>query len=364
MYVHQLKNWPKLEWDIEQLQPMLAEVHRRRGQIMGQMSALGFKVQESTMLDALTQDVVKSSEIEGEKLSEDQVRSSIARRLGLEIARAVPADRHVEGVVEMMLDATQHYANPLSEDRLFGWHAALFPTGRSGMYKITVGNWRTGPMRVVSGAMGRERVHFEAPNYDRVAEEMNAFLNWFGTFDQIDPVIKAAVAHFWFVTIHPFDDGNGRITRAITDMQLARADNSPQRFYSMSAQILKDRKGYYEQLERAQRGDLDITEWLNWFLDCLYNSMDQTEKVLEGVLQRSKFWNYHRETQLNARQKLMLEQLLDSFFGKLNTSKWAKMAKCSHDTALRDIQDLIDKGILEKEPEGGRSTNYILLPPS
>jgi len=360
MYIHHLKDWVRFTWDTAVLQPKLAELHRRRGQIMGQMEALGFTIREHTMLNTLTQDVVKSSEIEGEKLTEDQVRSSIARRLGLEWVGILPADRHVDGIVDMMLDATQHYNAPLSEKRLFAWHSALFPMGQSGLYKIRVGNWRNGPMQVVSGAMGRERVHFEAPGHERISHEMSIFLNWLNTFHQIDPILKAGIAHFWFVTIHPFDDGNGRITRALTDMLLARADQSAQRFYSMSAQILRERKDYYAQLERAQRGDRDITAWLKWFIDCLYTSMNETETVLTGVLQRNQFWERHRETPLNARQQDMLAQLLDGFFGKLNTSKWAKMAKCSHDTALRDIQDMIDKGILEKASEGGRSTSYVL----
>lgn len=364
MYVYQLQNWPNFSWDLEALLPLLGTVRHRQGKILGQMSALGFKVQEMALLDTLTLDVVKSSEIEGERLNEEQVRSSIARRLGIDLAGAVPAERNVDGVVEMMLDATQNYLEPLSEDRLFGWHAALFPVGRSGMHKITVGNWRTpeaGPMQVVSGAMGRERVHFEAPSAERLGAEMKIFLDWFNIETAIDPVIKAAMAHLWFVTIHPFDDGNGRITRALTDMLLARADDSHLRFYSMSAQILREKTAYYDLLESTQKGGLDITSWIKWFLECLFHAMDHTEETLSGVLQRKQFWDRHQDTVFNDRQRKMITVLLDGFFGSLNTSKWAKMTKSSADTALRDIQGLVDKGVLDKEPGGGRSTSYILV---
>lgn len=364
MYVHQLKNWPELTWDLEALMPVLSTVRHRQGKILGQMSALGFEMRERALLETLTADVVKSSEIEGEKLNEDQVRSSIAKRLGIELAGAVPAERNVEGVVEMMLDATQNYSKELTADRLFNWHAALFPTGRSGMQRITVADWRNadaGPMQVVSGPMGRERVHFEAPTAERLPQEMEKFLTWFNRETDTDPVIKAAVAHLWFVTIHPFDDGNGRITRAITDMQLARADESPLRFYSMSAQILKERPAYYELLESTQKGGLDITSWIKWFLECLNHSIDQTEQTMSAIMQRKAFWEKHRETSFNPRQQKMIAVLLDDFFGSLNTSKWAKMTKSSADTALRDIQDLVDKGVLEKTDAGGRSTSYTLV---
>ena len=341
-------------------------MRHRQGKLLGQMNALGFKPKETTFLDTLTLDVIKSSEIEGEHLNIDQVRSSIARHLGIDIAGAVPADRYVDGVVEMMLDATQKYDEELTEDRLFGWHAALFPTGRSGMYKIAVGSWRAsegGPMQVVSGAMGKEKVHFEAPEATRLPEEMSLFLNWFNKNKQNDPVIKAAIAHLWFVTIHPFDDGNGRITRALTDMLLCRADQSPQRFYSMSAQILREKKTYYNLLENTQKGNLDITKWISWFLDCLFRSMDHTEEAIADVFDKNRFWQYHSETSLNSRQRQMVDSLLDDFFGNLTSSKWAKMTKTSSDTALRDIQDLINKGILIKEQGGGRSTNYSLVIP-
>lgn len=364
MYIHQLTNWPDFSWDTEALLPLLGGVRHRQGKILGQMTALGFKIQSDTLLATLTMDVLKSSEIEGERLNADQVRSSIARRLGIEIAGSVPADRNVEGVVEMMLDATQQYAQPLTADRLFDWHGALFPTGRSGMHKITVGDWRgpeAGPMQVVSGAMGKEKVHFEAPDAIRLNDEMNNFLEWFNQEGGTDPVLKAAVAHLWFVTIHPFDDGNGRIARALTDMLLARADGSTQRFYSMSAQILREKSGYYNLLESTQKGGLDITSWIKWFLECLYQSMDYTEGTISNVFNRNLFWERHRETILNNRQQYMISSLMDAFYGKLTSSKWAKMTKSSSDTALRDIQDLMNKGILEKEPGGGRSTNYILV---
>lgn len=364
MHIHQLKDWPNFIWNSEKILPVLGNVRHRQGKLLGQMNALGFRLKETAFLDTLTLDVTKSSEIEGEYLNTDQVRSSIARRLGIDLAGAVPADRDVDGVVEMMLDATQKYEEDLTEERLFGWHAALFPTGRSGMYKITVGDWRTsaaGPMQVVSGAMGKEKVHFEAPEAEKLLSEMDPFLAWFNGKSQNDPVIKAAIAHLWFVTIHPFDDGNGRITRALTDMLLARADQSPQRFYSMSAQILREKNAYYDLLEHTQKGGLDITEWISWFLDCLFHSMDHTEETLAGVFDRNRFWEHHGKTALNSRQRQMVDRLLDGFFGNLTSSKWAKMTKSSPDTALRDIQDLISKGILIKEEGGGRSTNYALV---
>jgi len=364
MYIHQLNDWPSFTWDTEAIHVRLGEVRHRQGRILGLMSSAGFKLQENAVLDTLTLDVTKSSEIEGVKLNTDQVRSSIARRLGIEIAGAVPADRNVDGVVEMMLDATQRYTDDLTADRLYDWHAALFPTGRSGMHKITVAAWRTaeaGPMQVVSGAMGKEKVHFEAPEAGKLPVEMNMFLKWFNAEPATDVVLKAAIAHLWFVTIHPFDDGNGRITRAITDMQLARADGTSQRFYSMSAQVLKEKAIYYEMLEQTQKGDLNITCWLSWFLDCLFNAMNHTEETLKAVVNRTQFWEKNREVLLNSRQQYMVSKLLDEFNGKLTTTKWAKMTKSSPDTALRDIQDLIEKGILEKDAGGGRNTAYSLI---
>lgn len=359
MYIYQEKKWPAFTWEATRLNTRLGEVRHRQGKILGHMQALGFKLQEETMLQALTQDVVNSSGIEGEILNPEQVRSSIAKRLGIDVAGTVKAERYVEGVVEMMLDATQHYDHPLTADRLFGWHAALFPTGRSGLYKIKVGGWRDDSMEVTSGPMGREKVHFEAPGADRVPGEMTTFLDWMNGEQDLDPVIKAAVAHFWFVTIHPFDDGNGRIARAIADLQLARADNSKQRFYSMSAQILQERNEYYDILEKSQKGDMNITMWLEWFLNCLYRSMEHTEQTINKIITRGKFWETWRDVEFNARQTKMLQALLDDFFGTLSVSKWAKMAKTSTDTALRDIQDLLDKDILEREGSG-RSTRYRL----
>ncbi|MCS3735701.1 Fic family protein [Mucilaginibacter dorajii] len=366
MYIHQLKNWPNFTWDADPILPVLGKVRHRQGLILGQMNSLGFRLKEDTILETLTLDVLKTSEIEGEKLNTDQVRSSIARRLGIDIAGAVPASRDVEGVVEMLLNATQHYKDPLTEDRLYGWHSALFPTGRAGMHKITVGAWRTpdaGPMQVVSGAIGKEKVHFEAPEAARLAAEMQLFIHWFNGNNENDLVIKAAIAHLWFVTIHPFDDGNGRIARALTDLLLARADDTSQRFYSMSAQILNEKTAYYHLLETTQKGGLDITSWINWFLACLDHAMDHTEEVLSRIFTRNSFWEHNRDVDFNSRQHQMITNLLDDFYGKLTTGKWSKMAKCSVDTALRDIQDLVDKGIMEKETGGGRNTSYTLILP-
>ncbi len=360
MYIYQRKDWPLFTWNAEVITPLLGEVRHRQGKILGVMQGLGFRLQEETVLKTLTLDVVKSSEIEGEQLNPEQVRSSIARRLGIEIAGAVPAERDVEGVVEMLLDATQRYDAPLSDQRLFGWHAALFPIGRSGMYKIKTAAWRDDAMQLTSGPMGKETVHFEAPSADKVPTEMIAFLDWFNAGQDIDPVLKAAFAHLWFVTIHPFEDGNGRIARAITDMQLARADQSKQRFYSMSAQIQADRNHYYDILESTQNGDLDITPWLEWFLNCLLHSMEQTDETISLTLKRAQFWEAQRTTDFNSRQQKVLQLLLDDFFGKLTVSKYAKITKVSTDTSLRDIQDLIAKGILKQEGSG-RSTSYLIV---
>jgi len=363
MYIHQLKQWPNFTWDYQQLSGKLSHIRYRQGKVLGQMNMMGFILKEEALLQTLTLDVVKSSEIEGEMLNTEQVRSSIAKHLGIAIGGLKPVSRHIEGVVELMLDATQKYNEPLTKNRLYNWYGSLFPTGRSGLAKIQVGKWRTGikgPMQVISGAAGRERVHFEAPNAQLVDEEMSVFLDWFEAKQTIDPVLKAAIAHLWFVTIHPFDDGNGRITRAITDMQLARADHTEQRFYSMSAQIQKERSAYYHMLEITQKGNLDITGWLNWFLDCLDRSMDSTDETLQKINQRNRFWETQRNTPFNTRQQKMLDILLGDFYGKLNVSKWAKITDCSTDTALRDIQDLIAKGVIEKDEGGGRSTAYRL----
>lgn len=327
------------------------------------MEALGFPLRAEAVLYVLTEDVLKTSEIEGEILDRQQVRSSIARRLGMDISGLVEADRNVEGVVEMMLDATQNYAQPLTAERLFGWHAALFPTGRSGMSRITVGTWRAaegGPMQVVSGPIGRERIHYGAPESQRLDGEMNRFLDWFETAAP-DPVLKAGIAHLWFVTIHPFDDGNGRIARAIADLALARAEGTVQRFYSMSAQIRTERKAYYDMLESTQKGDQDITPWLLWFIGCLDRAFDGAETILASVMRKARFWESMAGQALNARQRKVINCLLDGFEGKLTNAKWAAMTKASPDTALRDINDLIQRGILERDSAGGRSTNYSIV---
>lgn len=359
MYAHQKKDWPQFTWDAQNISTQLGAVRHRQGRILGQMQGLGFRLREEAMLKTLTMDVMKSSEIEGELLNPEQVRSSIARRLGIEIAGTVPAERNVEGIVEMMLDASQKFNEPLTAERLHDWHAALFPTGRSGMFKIKVGAWRDGTMQVTSGPMGKETIHFDAPAAERLPHEMKAFLEWMEQKTNVDPVIKAAIAHLWFVTIHPFDDGNGRIARAIADLQLARADASTQRFYSMSAQIQAERNAYYDILERTQKGDLDITPWLEWFLHTLMRAMEQTDETIARTLARAKFWETHRNTHLNARQHKILGMLLDDFFGNLRASKYATITKTSADTALRDLRDLVDKGILEQQG-GGRSTFYRL----
>lgn len=360
-YIHQKNNWPTFTWNNDELQLLLGAVRNLQGKLTGKMEAIGFNLKSEASLETLTLDVLKSAEIEGEILNADQVRSSIARKLGMDISGLVPSDRNTDGMVDMMIDATQKYEDKLTKERLFAWHAALFPLGRSGMFEITVAQWRnnsTGPMQVVSGAMGKEKVHFEAPHSDLLEMEMRAFVTWVNSYKKIDPVLKAAIAHLWFITIHPFDDGNGRIARALTDMLLARSDNSSQRFYSMSAQIRKERKQYYNILEKTQKGNLNITEWLNWFLNCLLNALKTTDVVLGQILQKSKFWKRHEKTIFNNRQLLIVNKLLDGFDGKLTSSKWAKIGKCSSDTALRDIQDLINKEVLKKDGAGGRSTNY------
>ena len=364
VYIHEKAEWPEFEWDLDEVSKRLAAVRHKQGRLLGRMGSLGFNLKAEASLQTLTEEVVKSSEIEGEILDRDQVRSSIARRLGMDIGALTPAERHVEGVVELMLDATQKYDQDLTAKRLFDWHAALFPTGRAGMQKITVGGWRTeqaGPMQVISGPFGRERVHFEAPAAKRLETEMKAFLDWFNTDQGQDPVIKAALAHLWFVTIHPFEDGNGRIARAIADLALARSEQSTQRFYSMSAQIRKERKAYYDILEQTQRGTLDITDWLEWFLDCLGRAFDGAETIIGNVLHKATFWEKHGMSDLNDRQRLILNRLLEGFEGKLTSSKWEKIAKVSQPTATRDINDLIKRGILQKDEAGGRSTSYSLI---
>ena len=362
-YIHDLTDWPRFRWKQERLAERLAKVRHRQGRLIGRMEALGFQFRAEAVLQILTEEVLKSSEIEGELLDREQVLSSIARRLGMDIGGLTTADRHVEGVVEMMLDATQRYAEPLTEERLFSWHAALFPTARSGMRAITVGAWRddkSGAMQVVSGAIGKERVHYEAPSAVRLKKEMYKFLDWFNRDETMDLVLKAGIAHLWFVTIHPFDDGNGRIARAIADMVLARSEESAQRFYSMSSQIRQERKAYYEILEATQKSDLEITPWLEWFLDCLNRAFDRAATTLAAVLRKVRFWEQHAGTSFNDRQRKIINQMLNGFEGKLTSSKWAKLAKCSHDTALRDIEDLVRKGVLVKDAAGGRSTSYSL----
>lgn len=363
LQIHKLEDWPKFHWNREALIGSLASVRYRQGLLIGHMEDLGFGLRQEAILQTLTADVLKSSEIEGERLDAKQVRSSIARHLGIDIGALQPPDRHVEGIVEMMLDATRHYDRPLTSDRLFAWHVCLFPSGRSGMGRIRTGCWRddsTGPMRVTSGPVGRERVHFVAPAATRLSAEMRDFLEWFNTDVKIDPVLKAGVAHLWFVTIHPFDDGNGRMARAIADMALARSENSSQRFYSLSARIRQERSAYYAILEQTQKGTTDITRWLEWFLGCLGRAIEGAQTALATVLARAHFWQFVGSFPINERQRLVLNRLLDGWEGKLTTSKYAKIAKCSQDTALRDILPLVERGILVRNPERGRSTGYAL----
>lgn len=361
MYIHERDKWWEFSYDAGRVMSVLGEVRAKQGWVLGQMAMLGFDFQEEALLSALSVELTRSSEIEGETLNLTEVRSSIARRLGLETAGMPPASRYVEGVVEMLLDATQRYDEPMSDDRLFGWHNVLFPSGRSGLYTIEVGHYRTGDMQVVSGAMGHERIHYQAPAPERVPEEMRRFIEWINTPPDTDAIIKAGIAHLWFVSIHPFDDGNGRITRALTDMLLARSEHSSRRFYSMSAEIKLMQKEYYDVLERTQKGDGDITEWLLWFLRCLQKALESTECTLSAVVDKARFWETHKDMTFNERQRKLINMLFDGFFGKLTSGKWAKIAKCSTDTALGDIKDLVGKGILRKNEEGGRSTSYSLV---
>lgn len=364
MYLHQRDNWWDFRYDSSAIINRLAAVRAKQGMLLGKMNSLGFSLQDEAVLTSMALEVIKSSEIEGEILNLNQVRSSLAKRLGFDISTSVPVSRYIEGVVEMMLDATQHYAVPMTDERLFGWHNVLFPSGMSGLYKIEVGRYRSGEMQVVSGAMGREKVHYEAPAPERVPEEMARFIAWLNENNaSLDPVLKAGIAHLWFVSIHPFDDGNGRITRAITEMLLCRADGSGKRFYSMSYQISLEKNKYYDVLEKTQKGNGDITEWLLWFLDCLDKAIESTTETLSSVLSKARFWDVHKEDRFNERQMKIVNMLFDDFFGKLTTSKWAKIAKCSSDTALNDINDLISKGVLKKNEEGGRSTSYSIIVP-
>ena len=363
VYIHQQDNWPNFFWDEGLVASALASVRYKQGRVIGLINTLGFTQKNASQLETLAQDVLKSSEIEGELLDLQQVRSSLARKLGISIAGMKESDRKVDGVVEMMLDATQNYDEPLNKNRMFNWHAALFPTGRNTMYKINVAKYRDdkgGAMQVISGAMSKEKVHFEAPDAKLLTKEMNTFFAWLNKKSKIDDVVKAAVAHLWFVTIHPFDDGNGRIARALSDMLLTSSEQGNQRYYSMSAAICKNRKQYYNSLEATQKGNLDITKWLLWFLSCMDEALSETEKSYNTVLQKASFHYKHRKTKLNDRQRKMVNKLFDGIDGLLNTSKWAKMDKCSQDTAHRDIMQLIDLKVLKQASGGGRNTNYVL----
>lgn len=362
-YIYQQTDWPNFRWDNDKIIHLLGSVRHLQGKLVGKMEGLGFDLKNEANLETLSLDVVTSSDIEGEKLNRNQVRSSVARHLGLEIAGLVHSDRNVDGVVEMMMDAIVHSDKDLTKERLLDWQSSLFPSGRSGLYKIITGNWRddsTGPMQVVSGPLGREKIHYQAPPARIVDQEMSRLLDWFNGEHNLDPVLKASLTHLWFVTIHPFEDGNGRIARALTDMILTRADGIKQRFYSMSSQIRKERKEYYHILEKTQKGSLNVTEWIIWFLNCLYHAMLSADKVLVRVLHKQAFWNKHTGKTLNDRQIKMLNRILDGFEGKVTSSKWAKIMKCSSDTALRDIQDLVGKEMLKKEQAGGRSTSYVI----
>ena len=364
LYIHDQPGWPDLHWDNDALVNRLAGVRHRQGRLIGRMESLGFATRQEAVLDTLTRDTVDSSGIEGEILNPEQVRSSVARNLGLDIGGLTPVDRDVEGIVELMLDATRNYAQPLDAGRLFDWHASLFPTGRSGLSRIAVGAWRddsSGPMQVLSGPIGRERVHFQAPSADRIPGEMESFLAWFNSETGTDGVLKAGLAHLWFVTIHPFADGNGRIARAITGMALAQAEASPQRFYSMSSQVRQDHSDYYRILERTQRGTTDVSQWMDWFLECLDRAIQSAESSLDSVLEKARFWDRVAHHSLNDRQRLVINRLLGDFRGNMTTSKWATLAKCSPDTALRDISELVDLGVMTRNLAGGRSTSYSLL---
>lgn len=361
MYIWQQSDWPHLTYNHTRVAVLLARVHQAQGHLLGSMHNIGADVRDQASLSVLTEDVLKTSEIEGEKLNPDSVRSSLARRLGVDIGGLAPSDRHVDGVVSMVLDAIQQHQQPLTAQRLFGWHAAMFPTGYSGLSKIRVGSWRDdaqGPMQVISGPVSRQKVHYQAPPASWLEAEMSDFLIWFDTQSQDDPVIKAALAHLWFVTIHPFEDGNGRIARAVGDMALARAERSAQRFYSLSAQIQKERKDYYDWLERTQKGLLDVSDWLEWFLGCLLRAVEGAQVTLFAVLQKAGFWQRWAATPMNDRQIKILNKLLDGFDGKLTSSKWALIGKCSQDTALRDITELLKLGVLKKLGASGRSTSY------
>ena len=366
MYIHERENWIDFNWDNTKILPTLASVRHLQGRLLGQMESLGFDLTERATLESLILDVVDTSKIEGEFLNPELVRSSIARKLGIEGAEFVSTPRNIEGVVDVLLDATQNYIKPLTQERLFGWHNSLFQSGFSGYVKIDVAQYRSAEMKVISGAFGREKIHFEAPAPERVAQEMNLFLSWLNNENQLDLVLKSAISHLWFVTIHPFDDGNGRLARAIMDMLLARSDGSKIRFYSMSNQIFKEHKRYNEIIENTQKGISEITEYLEWFLGCFERALLSSEKNLEIILDKSRFWDKHKYTSINDRQRLVINRLYDNYdkeIGFLRTSTYAKLTKCSTDTALRDLQDLVSKKILMQE-DSGKKTNYLILSPT
>jgi Fic family protein len=360
MYIYEMEKWPNFSWDQKKISSSLSQLRYEQGHLLGEMESIGFEIQQHTILKILTKEIIKSSEIEGEILNEEQVRSSVARHLGMDIAGLLPTDKNIDGVVEMVLDATQKFDKPLTKKRILQWHTLLFPSGRSGFSKITTGKWRKGPVEVVSGHWGKETIHFEAPKAERIEYEMKLFLNWINEKPLMDPIIKAAIAHIWFVTIHPFDDGNGRIGRAIVDFLLAKAENTSKRFYSLSAQIQKERKNYYDILEKTQKGSLNITAWIDWFIGSLERAIKNASSIYETVLQKAKFWDSCKEILINSRQKKIINKLLEGFEGNLTSSKWANIAKCSQDTAYRDIVDLLNRGILIKNEKGGRSTSYTL----
>jgi len=363
MYIYEKKDWPDFHWDENEINSLLISVRHHQGRFLGKMENLGFTIRKEAILESVAAELINTNAIEDEKLDADQVRSSLARQLGLDKAGLVPSSRNVDALVEVMIDAAHNCMEKLTEDRLFKWHKLLFlPKGKK-FLRIKPGAWRTKinqPMQVISGSIGKEKIHFVAPGSAKVPKEMKAFLNWFNSNADLDPLLKASIAHLWFVTIHPFEDGNGRIARAIADLQLARADGITQRFYSMSAQIMITRKSYYDILEQTQKGSLDITNWIRWFLNCFDESLLLSDRILAKVIAKSDYWQMLNDTAINQRQKLMINKLLDGFVGKLSSSKWASICKCSQDTALRDIQGLLDIGVLEKEPGGGRSTSYYL----
>ncbi|NHM14945.1 Fic family protein [Xiamenia xianingshaonis] len=360
MYLHEHDNWTRFTWDDRAVAPLLSGVRFLQGRLLGRVSGLGFSLDAAIELDAVSGEVVASSRIEGVNLDAAKVRSSVARRLDLG-SDGVPRDtRSVDGAVSILVDATQNCRDPLTFDRLASWHGALFPEGRSGLRKISVARYRTGPICVASGPIGRERIHFQAPDPSLVPGLMDEFLQWIDS-DGCEGLISAAIAHLWFLTIHPFDDGNGRIARTITEMLLARSDGSPRRFYSMARHILDHRSEYYERLERSQKASPDVTEWVLWFLGALKESLVSSDERIGAVLRRDGWWRSVDGIELNDRQRRMLQRLLDGFEGKLTTSKWAKMCKVSQDSALRDINDLIEKGVLVRDAAaGGRSTSYLL----